>query len=105
MAMSSDVVRPRDQPPPARPAKGSTPAPGTPGSGASAPGGPARLVQFYHDVLGEMKRVSWPDRKTLQDATLRIIVFVLFLGALIALMDIGLQFLLVRLPAILFGGR
>jgi preprotein translocase subunit SecE len=94
--MASDVVRPRDQ----------RPAPGAPKGGApaaGAPGGPARLVQFYHDVLGEMKRVSWPDRKTLQDATLRIIIFVLFLGAVIALMDIGLQFLLVRLPAILFG--
>ena len=100
MAMSSDVVSPRDQP---RPAKGGAPA-GAPGAGAPAgPGGPARLVQFYHDVLGEMKRVSWPDRKTLQDATLRIIVFVLLLGALIALMDVALQFLLVRLPALLFG--
>lgn len=97
MAMSSDVVRPRDQPP--RPVKGGTPAPGAP----AAPGGGARLVQFYHDVLGEMKRVSWPDRKTLQDSTLRIIVFVLLLGALIGLMDLGLQFLLVRLPALLFG--
>jgi hypothetical protein len=33
----------------------------------------------------------------------RIVIFVLLLGALIALMDLGLQFLLVRLPAILFG--
>jgi preprotein translocase subunit SecE len=99
MAMSSDVVRPRDQRPAPGGAKGAAPAPGTP----AAPGGPARLVQFYHDVLGEMKRVSWPDRKTLQDATVRIIVFVLLLGALIALMDLGLQFLLVRLPALLFG--
>jgi preprotein translocase subunit SecE len=98
MAMSSDVVRPRDQPPP-RPVKGGTPTPGAP----AAPGGPAKLVQFYHDVLGEMKRVTWPDRKTLQDATLRIIVFVLLLGAIIGLMDLGLQFLLVRLPALLFG--
>jgi preprotein translocase subunit SecE len=95
MAMSSDVVRPRDQ----RPAKGGPPAPGAP----AAPGAGARLAQFYHDVLGEMKRVSWPDRKTLYDSTIRIIVFVLLLGAVIALMDLGLQFLLVRLPALLFG--
>ena len=94
--MSSDVVRPRDQ---QRPAAGGPPGPGAP----AAPGGPAKLVQFYHDVLAEMKRVSWPDQKTLRDATLRIIVFVLFLGAVIALMDLGLQFLLVRLPALLFG--
>ncbi len=94
--MSSDVVRPRDQ----RPAKGGTPAPGAP---AVRAGLGARMTQFYHDVLGEMKRVSWPDRKTLTDATLRIIVFVLLLGAVIALLDLGLQFLLVRLPALLLG--
>ena len=97
--MASDVVRPRDQ----RPAPGAPKGGGPASGGAVGPRGPARLVQFYHDVLGEMKRVSWPDRKTLQDATLRIIVFVLLLGAVIALMDLGLQFLLVRLPALLFG--
>ena len=63
----------------------------------------AKTVQFYHDVMAEMKRVTWPDRKTLQESTVRIIVFVLFLGAVIALMDLGLQFLLVRLPALLLG--
>ncbi|HEY0934304.1 MAG TPA: preprotein translocase subunit SecE [Trebonia sp.] len=72
-----------------------------------APAGPtgvARVTQFYQDVLAEMKRVTWPARKELQDATVRIIIFVLFLGALIALMDIALQFVLVRLPQILLGG-
>ena len=101
-AMASDAVRPRDkqQPtPPARPAKGGAGGPPAP----AAPGGAARLVRFYHDVLGEMRRVSWPDRKTLSESTVRIVIFVLLLGALIALMDLGLQFLLVRLPAILFG--
>jgi preprotein translocase subunit SecE len=64
---------------------------------------PARVAQFYHDVLAEMKRVTWPDRPQLQDATIKIIIFVLFLGAVIALMDIGLQFVLVRLPQLLLG--
>jgi preprotein translocase subunit SecE len=64
---------------------------------------PARFVEFYHDVVAEMKKVTWPDRPQLQDATIKIIVFVLFLGALIALMDLGLQFFLVRLPQLLLG--
>ena len=67
------------------------------------PSGPQKEVQFYHDVQAEMKRVTWPDRAQLQDATIKIIVFVLFLGAIIALMDIGLQFFLVRLPQLLLG--
>jgi preprotein translocase subunit SecE len=64
---------------------------------------PARTVQFYHDVMAEMKKVTWPDRPQLQDATIKIIIFVLFIGAIIALMDIGLQFVLVRLPQLLLG--
>ena len=64
---------------------------------------PARTAQFYHDVLAEMKKVTWPDRPQLQDATIKIIVFVLALGAIIALLDLGLQFLLVQLPALLLG--
>ncbi len=64
---------------------------------------PTRLVTFYHDVVAEMKKVTWPDRPQLQDATIKIIVFVLVLGAIIALMDVGLQFLLARLPALLLG--
>ena len=64
---------------------------------------PTRLVTFYHDVVAEMKKVTWPDRPQLQDATIKIIIFVLVLGAIIALMDVGIQFLLVRLPTLLLG--
>ncbi len=69
----------------------------------SRPSFPTRVVQFYHDVVTEMKKVTWPDRAQLQDATIKIIIFVLFLGAVIGLMDVGLQFLLIRLPQLLFG--
>ncbi len=67
------------------------------------PGVATRLTRFYHDVMVEMRKVTWPDRPQLQDATIKIIIFVLALGALIALMDLGLQFFLVRLPALLLG--
>ena len=70
---------------------------------APRPSFPARVTQFYHDVLGEMRRVTWPDRAQLQDATIKIIVFVLFLGAVIALLDLALQFVLVQLPSLLLG--
>jgi preprotein translocase subunit SecE len=67
------------------------------------PSFPARVVQFYHDVVTEMKKVTWPDRAQLQDATIKIIIFVLFLGAVIGLMDVALQFVLIKLPALLLG--
>jgi preprotein translocase subunit SecE len=70
---------------------------------ATRPPVTARVAQFYADVMQEMRRVTWPDRAQLQDATIKIVVFVLFLGAMIALMDVALQFVLVRLPALLLG--
>ena len=69
----------------------------------SRPGLGTRMVTFYHDVIAEMKKVTWPDRPQLQQATIQIIIFVLLLGAVIALIDVALQALLVRLPAMLLG--
>ena len=69
----------------------------------SRPGLGTRLVTFYHDVIAEMKKVTWPDRAQLQQATIQIIIFVLLLGAVIGLVDVGLQALLVRLPTMLLG--
>ena len=69
----------------------------------SRPGVGTRLVTFYHDVIAEMKKVTWPDRQQLKTATIQIIIFVLILGAVIALIDVALQALLVRLPAMLLG--
>jgi len=70
---------------------------------ATRPSLPARVTQFYHDVRLEMQRVTWPDRAQLRDSTIKIIIFVLLLGAVIALMDLALQFALVRGPALLLG--
>ena len=58
-----------------------------------------RLVTFYHDVVAEMKKVTWPDREQVKQMTIQILVFVLVIGAVIALMDLVMQLLLVRLPA------
>ncbi len=69
----------------------------------SRPGLGTRMVTFYHDVIAEMKKVTWPDRAQLQTSTVQIIIFVLLLGAVIALVDVALQALLVRLPAMLFS--
>ncbi len=67
------------------------------------PGLITRTVNYYHDVVAEMKKVTWPDRAQLKSATIQIIVFVLFLGALIGVIDYILQALLVKLPAMLLG--
>ncbi|MGI8497923.1 MAG: preprotein translocase subunit SecE [Gemmatimonadaceae bacterium] len=58
---------------------------------------------FLLDVRAEMRKVTWPTRSELRQATIAIIIFVLAIGALIALMDVVLQALLVRGIPALFG--
>ena len=57
---------------------------------------PGRLVQFYHDVQDEMRKVTWPDRAQLKDTTIKIIIFVLFIGAVIGAIDLVLQLIFVQ---------
>ena len=64
-----------------------------------------RLVAFYHGVIAEMKKVTWPDFPQVRSAPIAIIVFVLVLGLFIFLMDGILQGLLIRLIPSLFSGR
>jgi preprotein translocase subunit SecE len=66
------------------------------------PGLGTRAVAYYHDVVAEMKKVTWPDKDQLRQMTLQILVFVLVIGAVIALMDLVLQTTLIRLPQSLF---
>ncbi|HEV2643930.1 MAG TPA: preprotein translocase subunit SecE [Candidatus Elarobacter sp.] len=64
-----------------------------------------RTVTFYNDVVAEMRKVTWPDRSQLKDTTIKIIIFVLLLGAVIALIDLVMQSVLVRFIPSLFAGR
>lgn len=62
-----------------------------------------RLASFYHEVVAELKKVTWPDRGQIRQATIGIIIFVLLVGAVITLMDMVLQLFLVRLLPSLFS--
>jgi len=66
------------------------------------PGLGTRAVAYYRDVVVEMKKVTWPDKEQLRQMTIQILVFVLVIGAVIALMDLVLQTTLIRLPQTLF---
>jgi preprotein translocase subunit SecE len=43
-----------------------------------------------------MRKVTWPDRAQLKDTTIKIIIFVLFIGAVIGAIDLVLQLILVQ---------
>jgi len=59
--------------------------------------------EFLREVRTELSKVTWPDWPQLRQATITIIIFVLLIGAFIALMDVTLQALLVQAIPSLFG--
>ena len=79
----------------ARPPQGAPPAP--------AQSWWTRLVAFYHGVIAEMKKVTWPDRGQVQQATIAIIIFVLAIALFITVLDWILSTFLVRLVPSLLG--
>ena len=57
---------------------------------------------FVTEVQAEVKKVTWPDREQLKNATLVIIGFVLLMSVVIGVMDIVLQWVFVSaLPKVL----
>ena len=88
----------------ARPAGQGTTGSSGGGSGEN-PGVVSRLVGFYHGVMAEMRKVTWPDIGQVRSATISIIIFVLILGLFITLLDFVLQGLLIKGIPSLFAGR
>ena len=64
---------------------------------------PQRVVTFYHDVMAEMRKVTWPDRPQVQSLSIGVIILSLLVGVIIWGLDLVLQLVLVRLPASLVG--
>ena len=79
--------------------------PGGPTRSDNGPGMGGRLVAFYHGVIAEMRKVTWPDLPQVRQATISIIIFVLLLGLLITILDFALQGILIKAIPSLFAGR
>ena len=63
----------------------------------------AQTVDFLQEVRNEMRKITWPDRAQLRQATIAIMVFVLVIAGFIAILDVILQGVLVRGIPALFG--
>jgi len=74
-----------------------------PGGSETGPGWFGRLVQFYHGVMAEMRKVTWPDMPQVRSATIAIIIFVLLIALLITVMDFVLQGVLIKLVPSFFA--
>jgi len=72
---------------------------------AARPNLPQRITSFYHEVIVEMNKVTWPDWPQVRQLSIGVIALSLFIGGVIALMDVVLQQVLVRWLPALFGGR
>ena len=71
---------------------------------ATAPAGTLDRVRgFLEGVRTELHKVTWPDMGQIRQATIGIIVVVLVIGAVIALLDLALQGIFVRLIPSLFA--
>ena len=63
----------------------------------------ARTGDFYREVRSEMARVTWPDWAQIRQLSIGVIALSLFIGAIIALMDLILQQVLVVWIPRIFG--
>jgi preprotein translocase subunit SecE len=50
-----------------------------------------RTRDFTSEVVEELKKVSWPDRAQLKNATLVMLVFVFIVALIIWIMDLGVR--------------
>ncbi len=58
---------------------------------------------WVEEVQVEMRRVTWPDREQLRNATIVILIFVMIIAIIIGIMDTTFSWL-VRTIVGLFGG-
>ena len=57
----------------------------------------SKIREFFHDVLVEFRRVSWPSRREVVGSTTVVIVMVVILAVFLAVVDNGLSWLVGRL--------
>jgi preprotein translocase subunit SecE len=50
-----------------------------------------KIVSFFKDVSREMKKVSWPRRKELTNATITVVATVTFIALFFVVVDLGIS--------------
>ena len=50
---------------------------------------PANIVRPFRDMWHELKKVTWPSKKDLINYTLIVLAFIVFMGVVIGLLDLG----------------
>jgi preprotein translocase subunit SecE len=50
----------------------------------------AKIRNFYTEMIGELKKASWPNRIELRDSTIVVILASLMLGTFVSIVDFSL---------------
>ena len=53
-----------------------------------------KIIQFFHEVKAELKKVNWPTRKETTASTSVVLVIVLIIAVFLFIVDQGLSFLI-----------
>ena len=50
---------------------------------------PARIAKPFKNMVAELKKVTWPSKKKWISSSVAVLVFMLFMGVVIGLLDLG----------------
>jgi preprotein translocase subunit SecE len=53
-----------------------------------------KIIQFFHEVKAELKKVNWPTRKETIASTSVVLVIVFIIAIFLFIVDQGLSFLI-----------
>ena len=53
-----------------------------------------KIIQFFHEVKAELKKVNWPTRKEVVASTSVVLVIVLIIALFLFIVDQGLSLLI-----------
>jgi preprotein translocase subunit SecE len=50
-----------------------------------------KIINFFQDILKEMKKVTWPKKNELKDSTVIVVVTMIIFAAFVYLVDKGIS--------------
>ena len=50
---------------------------------------PNRIARWFKDLRGELKKVTWPTKKDMINYSIVVLVFIVIMGVIIGVIDLG----------------
>jgi len=47
-----------------------------------------KIVNFFREVIFELKKVTWPDKKMLKTSTIVVVIFIFIMALYIGIIDL-----------------